>query len=126
VTKPVKAVLDLCREKTISRDFIAQAVTEGINRDLISRREKEKPLIPMFFQTGFPDFFVNLIERKYKTAAAFREALKTRSIRTNISLSCEKHTSLAAGKRLLHRSTLPFIFAGARHSSLVSSTRDYD
>lgn len=38
VTKPMKAILDLCREETVSRDLIAQAVSEGIKRALITPR----------------------------------------------------------------------------------------
>jgi predicted transcriptional regulator of viral defense system len=40
VTKPIKSILDLCREETVSRDLIAQAVSEGIKRGLITQREK--------------------------------------------------------------------------------------
>lgn len=40
VTRPVKAILDLCREETVSRDIISQAVAEGISKGLITQREK--------------------------------------------------------------------------------------
>jgi chorismate mutase len=40
VTKPIKSILDLCREETVSRDLIAQAVSEGLKRGLITQREK--------------------------------------------------------------------------------------
>jgi predicted transcriptional regulator of viral defense system len=42
VTKPLRAIVDLLFADTVSRDFLAQALSEGLQRGLISRREIEK------------------------------------------------------------------------------------
>jgi predicted transcriptional regulator of viral defense system len=42
VTKPLRAIVDLLVADTVSRDFLVQALSEGLQRGLISRREIEK------------------------------------------------------------------------------------
>jgi predicted transcriptional regulator of viral defense system len=58
VTRPMKAILDLCREKTVSRDLIAQAVSEGVKRGLITQREKREASDSVAFPDWARPFFI--------------------------------------------------------------------
>jgi predicted transcriptional regulator of viral defense system len=42
ITKPLRAIVDLLLANSVSRDFLIQALTEGLQRGLISQREIEK------------------------------------------------------------------------------------
>ena len=53
----MKAILDLCREETVSRDLIAQAVSEGIKRGLITQREKRQASDSVVFPDWALPFF---------------------------------------------------------------------
>ena len=39
ITRPLRAILDLIEAGTVERDFIRQAITQAVDRDLITRPE---------------------------------------------------------------------------------------
>ena len=57
LTTPIRTIADLCREESLDRDIIGQAISQAIQRGFISQRERKGALSSSSFPEWAKDIF---------------------------------------------------------------------
>ena len=60
VTTPCRTIVDLCREDSVDRELVRQAIAQGIQRGLISQRERKQALS----SGNFPEWAQQIFENE--------------------------------------------------------------